>query len=454
MSQSPISRRQLLKILAATAGTAVLSSVPTKWKTPVIEVGMLPAHAQTLSGLGAISGTVTISGITSPIRRSAPSKPGTSCSTDAVVSVVGTSLFACVDFGNTYTINNVPPGTYTVTVVGQFTDCADPPPHPNVVVHAGQTTLHVDFDFSDCPNHGSRTFGSPGSTSFQVPVGVTSLTIEAWGAEGGLGAGFTSLAPVRKAPARPVASPGLGGYVKATITVTPAEVLTVVVGGPGHDGVGSDGTTSGPGGPGGLQGGVTTGGDGGTGSFSPGGGGGGGASFVRRGATTPLVVAGAGGGGGAQGGTQGGSLNPGGPGGAGGGTTGGNGTPASGNSGVGGSPVLGGGKGIGGSSTLPAGGDGTDGGVSAAGNPGQGGTGGAGSDGNSGGTSPSGPPVAGGSGGGGGGGWTGGGGGGGGGEGGGGGGGGGGSSFTIPGATNITHTQGVKSANGQVILTW
>ncbi len=50
MPQSPLSRRQLLKLLAAAAGTAILLSVPTKWKTPVVEVGMLPAHAQTSGG--------------------------------------------------------------------------------------------------------------------------------------------------------------------------------------------------------------------------------------------------------------------------------------------------------------------------------------------------------------------------------------------------------------------
>ncbi len=49
MSQSltPINRRQLLKILAAAAGAAALSTLPTNWKTPVVEVGALPAHAQT-----------------------------------------------------------------------------------------------------------------------------------------------------------------------------------------------------------------------------------------------------------------------------------------------------------------------------------------------------------------------------------------------------------------------
>jgi len=46
MSEPSIGRRQLLKILAATAGAAALSTLPSQWKTPVVEVGALPAHAQ------------------------------------------------------------------------------------------------------------------------------------------------------------------------------------------------------------------------------------------------------------------------------------------------------------------------------------------------------------------------------------------------------------------------
>lgn len=40
-------RRQLLKLLAATGGSLALSTtLPVKWAEPVVEVGMLPAHAQ------------------------------------------------------------------------------------------------------------------------------------------------------------------------------------------------------------------------------------------------------------------------------------------------------------------------------------------------------------------------------------------------------------------------
>jgi hypothetical protein len=45
-----LTRRQALKVLAATTGAMVLSNLPQTWKTPMVEVGMLPAHAQGASG--------------------------------------------------------------------------------------------------------------------------------------------------------------------------------------------------------------------------------------------------------------------------------------------------------------------------------------------------------------------------------------------------------------------
>lgn len=120
-----------------------------------------------------------------------------------------------------------------------------------------------------------------GAQSYLVPAGVTSLQIEAWGAQGGTSNG------------------GLGGYAKATITTTPGQTLQVNVGGAG----GSSGA-------GGFNGGGND-----AGNMY---GGGGGASDVRQGGTAlsnRVVVAGGGGGGG-------GAVNP--PnGGTGGGTTGG-----------------------------------------------------------------------------------------------------------------------------------
>src|SRR5947207_259724 len=87
--------------------------------------------------------------------------------------------------------------------------------------------------------------------TFTVPAGVFSITIDAWGAQGGAGGSG--------------GSGGLGGHATATISVTPGQVLQVIVGGQGV----------------GLTAGCNGGGVGGDAVFD--GGGGGGASDVRTG---------------------------------------------------------------------------------------------------------------------------------------------------------------------------
>jgi hypothetical protein len=54
-----LSRRQALKTLAAATGAIALTNLPGKWETPVVEIGAIPAHAQS-SGL-------TISNLTGSI---------------------------------------------------------------------------------------------------------------------------------------------------------------------------------------------------------------------------------------------------------------------------------------------------------------------------------------------------------------------------------------------------
>lgn len=124
--------------------------------------------------------------------------------------------------------------------------------------------------------------------TWQVPAGINEVIIECWGAEGNRSTRSSETVPG-----------GLGGYSKATVPVTPGEILTVIVGG--------GGTVSRTGGFGG-------GGSGGFAASSPPdswpGGGGGGMSRVSRG-STHIVIAGGGGGGSststASGGTSGGS---------------------------------------------------------------------------------------------------------------------------------------------------
>ncbi len=107
-----------------------------------------------------------------------------------------------------------------------------------------------------------EVFDTAGTSTFSVPAGVNELTVKSWGAGGGGGAGgLRNVGAVG----------GGGGFMQGTLSVTPAENLTVAVGGGGSSG--SYGVPAGAGGGGGYSG-------------------------VYR-TSTPLIVAGGGGGGGA-----------------------------------------------------------------------------------------------------------------------------------------------------------
>ncbi|MEU8319494.1 DUF11 domain-containing protein [Nonomuraea sp. NPDC048881] len=161
------------------------------------------------------------------------------------------------------------------------------------VAPAAQAATTVTFSYTGGPQ------------TFTVPDGVTSIEVDAFGAQGQAGPGET-----------PGGAGGLGGEVKATLAVTPGQELQIIVGGTGGYGGG------GPGGKGGNIFGYLDGGAGGGASdvrTGPGyglddrvlvaGGGGGGGNYTR-------VAAGAGGDGGGAAGTPGGSSslgsNPGG----------------------------------------------------------------------------------------------------------------------------------------------
>lgn len=281
----------------------------------------------------------------------------------------------CVDGTQTRTVTATQPaGCSGTPVLEQICSPGDPPPTAR-------------------PAPGSQTFTAVGPTTFTVPAGVTSIVCDVHGAKGGDG-GTSSCSS---------GGGHGGGRVQATISVTPGEILGVVVGGQGGSGFnGSSGA-----------GGSNGGGAGGTALYA---GGGGGRSEILRG-VTQLVVAGGGGGAGAA------CLSP--PGGVGGGLIGGTGVAWAGTGGGGGTQGAGGAAGIG------TGGSGSAGAKDIGGNGG-----------NSGGI---------GGGGGGGGGYYGGGGGGFGPS---GGAGGGGSSFTEAGATSVTHTQGVRFGDGEVVISW
>ncbi len=262
----------------------------------------------------------------------------------------------------------------------------------------------------------SLTFGFTGGVQYwTVPGGVDSVTIQAFGAEGGAGLPDTIHAA--------------GGSVSATLPVSPGDELEIIVGGKGGDS--GDGYR----GLGGFNGGANGGRDGLGGNYTHGAGGGG-ASSVRADGTT-LVVGGGGGGAGSYGEYAGG---------AGGGIGGANGARttslAAGRSGWGGTATAGGNGGF--SAAAYCGGDG---GIPGSGSNGSLGSGGAGGGGYN---------ITGG--GGGGGGYYGGGGGGAGcvwwKTGADGGGGGGGSGYADPSATNVSYSLGGHTGNGEVMITY
>ena len=144
----------------------------------------------------------------------------------------------------------------------------------------------------------TSTFSYTGSQqTWTVPSGVSSITITAYGAAGGLG--YTGVSTRSK-----------GGKVTATLSVTPGATYQIYVGGQGGDATNGTSTTTGDG-VGGFNGGANGGG-------GDAGGGGGGATDFRTSSNLSdriLVAGGAGGNGGDMGGL----------GGTGGGTTGGTG---------------------------------------------------------------------------------------------------------------------------------
>ncbi|WP_405983187.1 Ig-like domain-containing protein [Streptomyces sp. NBC_00158] len=129
------------------------------------------------------------------------------------------------------------------------------------------------------------TYTDVGTDTFTVPAGVTSVTVDLFGAEGGGAAGF-----ILPSPPNEGAPGGLGGETRADLAVTPGQTLQLTVGGVGSSGTSRKGEFARPGGTGHGSGG---------GGAHGGGGSGGGGTDLRTGAfggTDRVLVAGGGGG--------------------------------------------------------------------------------------------------------------------------------------------------------------
>jgi len=118
-------------------------------------------------------------------------------------------------------------------------------PGATIDLSTGDVTLYAQWAYTTTQSGGLTTvkfnYSSQTPGTYVVPAGVTSMSISVLGAEGGRGG--------TDASGRPDAG-GYQGDVEGTISVTPGEVLTVGVGGGGHDSIVAGTCTGGVDGPG------------------------------------------------------------------------------------------------------------------------------------------------------------------------------------------------------------
>ncbi len=92
--QKELSRREALKTLAAVTGAAALTSLPGQWVKPVIETGLLPAHAQSSQSSAAGCFELTYQYDSSdPVTTHFAVIPA-----DSVSSILNRETLTCADF--------------------------------------------------------------------------------------------------------------------------------------------------------------------------------------------------------------------------------------------------------------------------------------------------------------------------------------------------------------------
>ena len=123
MLEQEVSRRTLLKIIAAGCGLVVASSLPREWVKPVIDAGLLPVHAQTTSG-GTLTGLLQTCGYL---------YAGESVTIDDLGLTSPITGDDCI-----YTITGVPAGTYDLTASNGATASGV------VVINGGTTTVNLN----------------------------------------------------------------------------------------------------------------------------------------------------------------------------------------------------------------------------------------------------------------------------------------------------------------------
>ena len=234
--------------------TTTLANTQTggTWSSGSTGVATVNASSGVVTGVSAGTSVITYSytnansctnSVTTTVTVSAlPATPSSVSATPSSVCANATSNLNATSTGNTINWYTASTGG---TLLGSSASGA------NFAVTPGSTTTY----YAEAVTTTSQTVDYSGSiVTFTVPAGITSLTVDARGAQGGSGAGtYTG---------------GLGARIKGDITVTPGQILKVLVG---------------------QQGGSNA-------SYKAGGGGGG--TFITTNANSPLVIAGGGSGGG------------------------------------------------------------------------------------------------------------------------------------------------------------
>jgi len=156
--EKTLGRRALLKALAAAGGAVTASSLlPGEWAKPVVEVGVLPAHAQVSEGPGPGPGPGPLLSITTCSTANingGPIGPFSTLVTFAIISPVT----ANVQLRRTITRNDVNPSVVIDVTTGSTNGSGrwDAPNFTLPGIGVGIGNLTVLWEFVD-PNDGTNT---------------------------------------------------------------------------------------------------------------------------------------------------------------------------------------------------------------------------------------------------------------------------------------------------------
>jgi hypothetical protein len=159
-----VSRRRLLKVLAAAGGAAAASTLlPSQWTRPVIEVGVLPAHAQITPG--AATPTTRPPAIIIGCYAANASGAATIGATDTIETYAYISLaIAGIELRRTITLNQVGHPQHGVVAIDTgFTDASGRFQAPNFdlstlfpTISTGPDRIIIMWEFVD-PTAGTGT---------------------------------------------------------------------------------------------------------------------------------------------------------------------------------------------------------------------------------------------------------------------------------------------------------